>query len=300
MSEHAPWRVPGDLVDKWSRLHGEQTVRLWLQDAQALAATCATAWQLRTEGFLSGGSLSCVFACRQGDDVPAVLKLLAPWAEAIGTEALALTAWNGCGAVALRERTPDGQAMLLNRVSPGCAFVPSGYDEPDCERVADTLRALASVMPPDELSPLSIAVRARFARARSMAGQRQPWITAQTLDDAEQRAVVLAQSARDQGFVHGDAQNKNLLLSDSGGTLVAIDPEPSAGDPHFDAALWALTHRPGVGVRERCVVLAGLLDLDATRLWDWCLVLAAAEVALEVEDRARAHRKLLVQASGPP
>jgi streptomycin 6-kinase len=240
--------------------------------------------------------LSYVLACRHTDGVPAVLKLLAPWAEALGTEALALAAWNGHGAVALRKRTPDGRALLLSRVSPGCAFSPSGSDELDCERVAGTLRALALVMAPEELPSLSTAVRARFARARGMAGHREPWITAQALDDAEQRAVVLAQSARDRGLVHGDAQDKNLLLSEPGGAIVAIDPEPSAGDRHFDPALWALTHRPGVGVRERCVVLAGLLELDATRLWDWCLVLAAAEVALEVEDRARAHREFLAQA----
>lgn len=230
-----------------------------------------------------------------------VLKLLAPWATAsVGTEALALAAWNGNGAVALLERTPDGQALLLSRVRPGNAFSPSGSDELDCERVLPTFRALASVPIPDGVPALSAGLRTRFARARGMAGQRQQWITAQDLDDAEERAVALARSASDRNLVHGDAQDKNLLLSDPGGTLVAIDPEPSAGDPHFDPALWALTHRPGVGVRKRCALLAGLLGLDAARLWDWCLVLAVAEVALEVEGRARAHRELLAHASRDP
>jgi len=279
-------------------LHGDDVVRQWLAEANVLAASCEEEWVLRIDGFLPGGSLSCVLACRRDDGSPAVLKLLAPWAaESTGAEALALTAWNGRGAAALLERTPDGRALLLSRVSPGTAFVPSGSDELDCERVAGTLRVLASAPTPDELPPLSEALRARFARARGMAGQRQEWITAQDLDDAEQRAVALAISAGDRGLVHGDAQDKNLLLSDLGGTLVAIDPEPSVGDRHFDAALWALTHRPGVGVRERCALLAGLLALDATRLWEWCLVLAVAEVALEVADRARAHHEFLAQAS---
>jgi streptomycin 6-kinase len=125
-------------------------------------------------------------------------------------------------------------------------------------------------------------------------------ISARDLNDAEERAVTLAQNASACGLVHGDAQDKNLLLSDAGGILVAIDPEPSAGDRYFDPALWALTHRPGADVRERCTLLAGLLELDATRLWDWCLVLAVAEVALEVGDRARAHREFLAQASWRP
>jgi streptomycin 6-kinase len=296
MASRARWEIPADVVSRWMGLHGDDVVRRWLADAQVLAASCEEAWRLHIEGFLPGGSLSCVLACR-GADSPVVLKLLAPWAESIGTEALALAAWDGHGAVALLERTPDGRALLLSRVSPGCAFSPSGSDELDCERVAGTLRVLASVPVPDALPALSDAVRARFARARGMAAQPQSWITAQDLEDAEQRAVALARSARDRGLVHGDAQDKNLLLSDPGGTLVAIDPEPSAGDRHFDPALWALTHRPGAGVRERCAALAGLLELDGTRLWEWCLVLAVAEVALEVEDRARAHHAFLAQAS---
>jgi streptomycin 6-kinase len=176
-------------------------------------------------------------------------------------------------------------------------FSPSDSDELDCERVADTLRALASVPVPDELPPLSEALSTRFARARGMASERQKWITAQNLNDAEVRALALAQTAGGRDLVHGDAQDKNLLLSDPDGTLVAIDPEPSVGDRHFDPALWALTHRPGVGVRERCAALASLLALDEARLWDWCLVLAVAEVALEVENRARAHYEFLAQAS---
>ena len=98
--------------------------------------------------------------------------------------------------------------------------------------------------------------------------------------------------------MHGDAQNKNLLVDGVANevVLVAIDPEPSVGDPHFDPALWALTHRPGVAVRERCAMLAELLDLDAERLWSWCEVLAPVEVALDVPARARAHRELLVRA----
>jgi hypothetical protein len=118
------------------------------------------------------------------------------------------------------------------------------------------------------------------------------------LDRGEGRAVRLAESAGRRTPVHGDAQNKNLLV-DGRGQLVAIDPEAAAGDPHFDAALWALTHRPGDGVRERCGLLAELLDLDEDRLWSWCLCPAVAEVALDVPKRALAQRELLARAVAP-
>jgi len=218
-------------------------------------------------------------------------------ARAIGTEALALAAWDGRGAVALLEHTRDGRALLLSRVIPGSGFSSSGSDEVDCQRVADTFRELASALVPVGLPALSVAVSARFARAKGEASRRSRWITAQDLKDAEERAVALAQDPGPLGLVHGDAQNKNLLVGDPGDMLLAIDPEPSAGDPHFDPALWALTHRPGKGVRERCALLAGLLELDTTRLWEWCLVLAVPEVALEREGPAQAHHEFLAEAS---
>jgi streptomycin 6-kinase len=299
MGRRAGWEIPADVVNAWVRSHGEPAVQEWVVDARSRAAGCAEAWRLTIEGFLPGGSLSCVLACRRADGSRAVLKLLAPWAvEAIASEALALSAWKGCGVVGLLERTADGRALLMARVGSGRSFMPSGDDGDDCERVARTLRALALAPAVAGLPALSGAVHARFERARAAARDRRAWVGADALDAAGRRAVELAQSAAHQGAVHGDAQNKNLLVDGVGGALVAIDPEPSVGDPHFDPALWALTHRPGVGVRERCAVLAGLLDLDDARLWSWCQALAVAEVALDLPERALAHRGLLARGSG--
>jgi streptomycin 6-kinase len=299
MARRAGFEIPVDVVNGWVRAHGEPAVREWVVDARSRAAWCAEAWRLRTEEFLPGGSLSCVLACRRADGSSVVLKLLAPWAaEAIAFEALALSAWQGCGVVGLLERTADGRALLLARVDSGRSFVPSGEDGGDCERVARTLRALAVAPAVAGLPALSVAVHARFERARVATRSRGAWVDADALDAAERWAVELARSAARRTAVHGDAQNKNLLVDGASGALVAIDPEPSVGDPHFDAALWALTHRPGVGVRERCAVLAGLLDLDEARLWSWCRALAVAEVALDLPERALAHRGLLARGSG--
>jgi streptomycin 6-kinase len=298
MGRGVGFEIPADVVAAWVRSHGEPAVREWVVDARSRAVLCADAWRLTIEGFLPGGSLSCVLACRRADGSPAVLKLLAPWAaEAIASEALVLSAWKGCGLVGLLERTADGRALLLARVGSGRSFVPSGDDGDDCERVARTLRALVLAPVVAGLPVLSVAVHARFERARVAARARGAWVSADALDAAERRAVELAQSAARRAAVHGDAQNKNLLVDGVGGALVAIDPEPSVGDPHFDPSLWALTHRPGAGVRERCAVLADLLDLDVARLWLWCQALAVAEVALDVPERALAHRELLAGGS---
>jgi streptomycin 6-kinase len=300
MAGRARFAIPADVVAGWVRSHGEPAVKEWVAEARARAAWCADAWGLTIEGFLPGGSLSCVLACRRADASRVVLKLLAPWAvDAIAFEALALSAWKGCGVVGLVECTADGRALLLARVGSGWSFVPSGDDRQDCERVARTLGALALAPAVAGLPALSAAVHARFERARVAARPRGGWVSSDALDAAERRAVELAQSAGRRTAVHGDAQNKNLLVDGAGGALVAIDPEPSVGDPHFDLALWALTHRAGVGVRERCAVLAGLLDLEEARLWSWCHALAVAEVALDLPERALAHRGLLARGAAP-
>jgi streptomycin 6-kinase len=298
MGRSGGWEIPAEVVGRWVDSHGAEAVRAWVADAEKRAGWCAEAWQVSIEDFVPGGSLSCVLAGRRADGSRVVLKLLAPWAvEAIATEALALSAWKGCGVGELLERTPDGRALLLRRVSPGHSFSPSGNEVSDCERVAQTLRALALAPAVAELPALSSAVHARFGRARVASRSRRAWISEHALDNAESRAVELASTAPVQRPVHGDAQNKNLLADGARGVLVAIDPEPSVGDPHFDAALWALTHRPGEGVRERCAVLATLLGLDETRLWSWCMSLADAEVALDLPERARAQRELLARSA---
>jgi streptomycin 6-kinase len=231
MGRSGGWEIPAEVVGRWVDSHGEEAVRTWVADASRRAAWCADAWRVRTEGFVPGGSLSCVLSGRRADGSHVVLKLLAPWAvEAIASEALALSAWKGYGVVELLERTPDGRALLLRRVSPGHSFSPSGNEALDCERVAQTLRALASAPVVAGLPVLSVAVHARFGRARVASRCRRAWVGARALEGAEYRAVELAETAPVQRPVHGDAQNKNLLVDGAGGVLVAIDPEPGVGD----------------------------------------------------------------------
>ena len=110
----AGWEVPGDLVERSIGLHGRSVVIEWMADAGARAVSCADRWDLAVDGFLPGGSLSCVLACRRSDGSDAVLKLIAPWAGgAAVAEARALSAWGGRGAVDLLEHTLDGRCLLL-------------------------------------------------------------------------------------------------------------------------------------------------------------------------------------------
>ena len=88
--------IAAEVVGRWVESHGEDAVRDWRAEALQLAEWCADAWRVSVEGFLPGGSLSCVLAGMRTTGAPVVLKLLAPWAvAAIASEARALGAWDG-------------------------------------------------------------------------------------------------------------------------------------------------------------------------------------------------------------
>jgi hypothetical protein len=127
MGASGDWEFPAELLDGWADSAGDAAVREWAIDAKRRAVWCAETWRLSIDGFIPGGSLSCVLEGRRAAGEDVVLKLLAPWAvDAIASEALALSAWRGCGVVDLLERSSDGRAPLLRRVRPGSSFAGSG------------------------------------------------------------------------------------------------------------------------------------------------------------------------------
>jgi streptomycin 6-kinase len=284
------WNIPEDFIDFLACVHGKDAVYMWLDEVSALAEECSAKWQLKLGSFIPGGALSCVLAC-EIEHRPAVLKFASPWSRADQSlEGAALAAWCGIGAAKLLAQYNDGQALLLERVIPGTTFFASNSDAEDCQRVAENLRALAAASPPLVLPDLTKAVKDRFRDARlSWATvERKEWLTEEVFERAEQNALMMVQSTASRQLLHGDYQNKNLLLGPAG-LLVAIDPTPAVGDSHYDPALWALTHRPGERVRERCAELAKRLLLDPERLWQWCIVLAVPEIALDYLPRALAQ-----------
>jgi thiamine kinase-like enzyme len=73
-------------------------------------------------------------------------------------------------------------------------------------------------------------------------------------------------------IVHGDFQNKNILLRDR--ELVVIDPAPAISDPLMDIASWLLIFNPTNGVENRAEIISELLGLDLDRLMVWIRVQA--------------------------
>jgi streptomycin 6-kinase len=264
-------------------LDGEPA-RRFLAALPALVRECTTELGLRDPELLPGGVLSAVLRCvRVADGAPVVLKLTAPQDVAVPAEAAALSAWAGNGACRLLWSAPDGHALLLCAIVPGTAVSPRD-EAGDVDRAAALLHRLhlAAAEAPAAIPDARTELDWRFARAAALLGgpsHARPWISRERLGQAHADALALHAGCEDRRLLHGDFLDKNLLL-DGAGEWWAIDPRPCLGDPCLDGAFWALAHRPGVGVRERCESLTVAAGWPAGRVWAWARVFTVCETVL--------------------
>jgi streptomycin 6-kinase len=97
---------------------------------------------------------------------------------------------------------------------------------------------------------------------------------ADALEEAANAADALCASAGEILLIHGDFQEKNVVLRADGAPVV-IDPLPCLGERAFDAALAALTSRSGLS-RDRFIArICAQVGCDAARVDAWASVLLA-------------------------
>lgn len=291
--------VDDALIAKRERLDGARALR-FLAELPALVTRWEDRLGLSGARVMPGGVLSAALACtRRRDGAPVVLKLSAPDAFSAGAEAAALAAWEGVGACALLHADEDGRVLLLAAILPGGPVRPTVDDDADARRAAALIADLHRVpaqRAPDAIPDAAGELRWRFERAHAQldgGSYAGGLITHEELDSAYREAVSLHAQAPAKVMCHGDFMNKNILL-DADGRWWAIDPRPCVADRCLDAAFWALTHRPGDGVPQRCASIAREAGLDPARVWAWATAFAASEAVLVTDvERARAHSAVL-------
>jgi streptomycin 6-kinase len=259
----------------------------------------AGVWQRRlglTGGrVMGGGALSAALACRRTvDGRSVVLKLSAVHAPGARAEAAALAAWDGVGACALLDASADATALVLERIEPGGAVEPSDDELADAGRAGELLTLLRRPPPPAAVPDGAPTLDWRFPRAQRWvaAGLAAAPVSPRELAAAAAAARTLHESGP-RVLCHGDFLDKNILRDGARGWR-AIDPIACVSDPCRDAAFWALHHRPGEAVRERCGLVAAAAGLDADRVWRWAVAFAATEAVLDIgPGRAERHLRVL-------
>jgi streptomycin 6-kinase len=217
------------------------------------------AWGLTLGEELPGGRRGRCIAATAAEAHEGVLRVFSPPARA-ARELGALRAWDGRGAPKVLLADEDAGIALLERIRPGTPAAGASADE------IAALLSLLRVEPPTDLPPLEAVVRRRLERAvreERAQGARAKW--------AWSALTRLAAAAPDPVLVHGDLGPRHVVRCALRG-LCAIDPEPCAGDPAYDAATWIHAGgRPGRRARFEALAAAGV---DRVRLRDWCGVIA--------------------------
>lgn len=263
------------------RVRFGEGVGLWWERLPETLTTLASRWAINLEEPVGRGNTSLVVRCRRRDGRAAILKVT-PDAELARAENRALRSWGSSGRVPeVWGHDATLGALLLEAIPNEMPFAEMGVDV-DLGDVAELISALHRSGAPvveDGVKSLAGRVDFMFNHWIERHGHR-PEVAAVVSVERVRRGYDLARElARHLDapvLLHGDLHPYNVL--DGGNTrgLVAIDPRPCVGDAAFDAVDWVFWPKDDPQNWEaRCTRLATALDVDRSRVWDWCRTFAA-------------------------
>lgn len=241
--------------------------RAWLERLPALVAELCQRWNLEQDGDPIPGYLGLVIPVRQRED-PLMLKV--SWIDrSTEHEALALSTWQGRGAVQLVAARAEDGALLLERLESGrpLSDVPLAVF---LDVTGGLLRRLAIVAPPGFplLSDRAEELVETFPERWQRMGRPFP---RRLLDRAVDHARQLGPVAGVL-LVNYDLHGDNVL---AGGRepWLAIDPKVVRGDPEYGLAqlLWTRLNKmegePGLERAFQTLVDRAQLEPDLARAW---------------------------------
>lgn len=239
----------------------------WLAELPDTLDAVLKDWNLQQSGPpFDGGMVAYTLPVQRGDQAM-VLKLQWPHNEA-ESEADALLAWRGKGAVQLIDHDRDRHALLLEACRPGTYLADAAVDP--VEVMTRLLPQLWIV--PDGPFP-SLAQEAReWADRLPTAWERAGRPCERSLIDAALNDIAaLAETQVDPVLLHQDLHGHNVLAAEREPWL-AIDPKPLLGERAFGLApivrSFEFVHSAEATL-DRLDRLSAALDLDRERALGW-------------------------------
>jgi streptomycin 6-kinase len=260
--------LPDGLVTEHVAGHGPAA--RWLRSVPDAVQRAASRWHLDVDDDEQmHGGFAVVVPVHRGDEA-CVLKI-SQLTEAVAAEALALSAWEGQGAVRLLGADPGAGVLLLERLNPRRTLFDLPWQA--AARVAAALlHRLANVPAPAGVPSLR-EIGETMAGSLQARNQRVGGpVPKPCLDAAASLARELGASAGDR-LVHADLHYGNVLAGDREPWL-AIDPRAVAGDPEHAVPelLWARLEEVGTGLRRLLAMLVTEGDLDPEKARSWSIV----------------------------
>lgn len=243
--------------------------KAWIENLPVLIGELCHRWDLEVEdGTASHGYHAVVLSVRRRDEA-CVLKLAWP-AVTTANEAMALSAWDGRGAVRMLEADTAAGAMLLERLDAQRTLRDIEIFE--AAEVAGRLLQQLAVPAPSGFQALQDVAREIVDSLEARQVRLGHPVPANWLETAQDLARQLETRADCHSLVHGDLHYGNVLAGERAPWL-AIDPKPIAGDPEYAVPelLWTRVDdvNGGPGIRRLLKVLieSGTLDAEMARSW---------------------------------
>lgn len=239
---------------------GEQLKRLWRAGVPKRMRKYCDQWSLRLDGDLISGNNAVVQPVRTLAGRAAVLRLSPP-VLASAHDWLALSLWDGEGAVGMYEHDAEDGAMLLERL--------------DYRRNLD-------VLPIDQAVTVAGGLRARLSRPsppqiRTLERQAEIWVS-----ELATAPAVLPKPIKDEAIgicrelgpgsndylINEDLHYHNVLAGDREPWLV-IDPMIVAGDREFglSSLVWGRLEESDTHRILNALIDIEQLDADRARAW---------------------------------
>lgn len=258
----------------------------WVKNLPRLVHEFCGRWGLElSEQPARYGAHALVLLCVQGSEARALKLGWDPAATA--TEATALRAWGGVGAVRLIDSGPDDGVMLLEGLDPSRSLESVDLAAA-AEEVGRLIRRLAIAAPSEGPYADGWAdLAGHLARQQAVLGAPlpQPWV-----DLASELAVGLLASP-ERLLLHTDLHSANVLAGRAG-EWVAIDPRVSIGDPERsapDLLLWRLPlDASPEDVLDALSRMTAAGDLRRAKVEQWMIVRAVGHWLWCVEQNGRA------------
>ena len=233
----------------------------WLAGLPALVETCLARWNLTVDGEPMHGVCALVLPVRRPSGEPAVLKVTWPHEEA-EHEALALSMWDGDGAVRLLAHDPGAWALLLERLDPGTSLRTAPIDE----AITVSTRLLRRL---DRQAPPGVRTMRDTAAhwVRELPEENDGLVPPELVEQAVAYCRELGPRVGDH-LVNEDLHYDNVLRGVREPWLV-IDPKPIAGDREFGLIplLWNRFDEVTAAGGLSAIVEAAGLNQELARRW---------------------------------